>query len=309
MGGRLSACEELCVGRAFDKALPTFSRKFQYSIEGLPLQSMCKKICLVLGFLFILALPSCSDAARAAPIAAVGELEGQPVAVIHTPMDSTPAAIAETEGFTPGEVLVFDTIGEALAALQSGRAKAILGIYREEADFFQSRGDTLQFLPRITDHKTSSLSMLARAANTQLVLDMNAAIEELRADGTLEKLVQDYIADADENSLAAAPAAPNADEGDKTLRIGISGQWPPFDYMTPQGVATGFNVALSSAVAEKLGLHAEFVTIPAAQKFTALMSDRIDVYFFHAIQNLVGESYSATSIYYTDAEIGCLVLK
>jgi ABC-type amino acid transport substrate-binding protein len=263
----------------------------------------------MLGFLCILALVGCAKAAKAAPITAVSELEGQTVAVIHTPMDSSPAAIAEVEGFTPGEVLVFDTISEALAALQSGRARAILGIYREEAAFFMSSHETLAFLPRITDHKTSSLSMLARAADTQRVLDINAAIEELRADGTLEQLVTDYIADANENTLAAAPTAPNDSGDDSTLRIGVSGQWPPFDYMTPQGVATGFNVALSTAVAEKLGLRAEFVTIPAVQKFTALMSDRIDVYFFHAIQNLVGESYSATSIYYTDAEIGCLVLK
>jgi ABC-type amino acid transport substrate-binding protein len=286
------------------KALPTF---FQI-VEGLSVYVMCKKRCFMLGILCVLALVGCVKATKAAPITAVSELEGQTVAVIHTPMDSSPAAIAEIEGFTPGEVLVFDTISEALAALQSGRARAILGIYREEAAFFMSSHDTLTFLPRITDHKTSSLSMLARASDTQRVLDINAAIEELRADGTLEQLVKDYIANADENTLAAAPTAPD-NEDSNTLRIGVSGQWPPFDYMTPQGVATGFNVALSTAVAEKLGLRAQFVTIPAAQKFTALMSNRIDVYFFHAIQNLVGESYSATSIYYTDAEIGCLVLK
>jgi polar amino acid transport system substrate-binding protein len=258
--------------------------------------------------LLLFIFTSCSNTAPDPPIISISDLEGQTVAVIHTPKSSTPEEIAKIEGFTPREVLVCETINEALAAIKSGRAKAILGIYREEADFFMSSDENLSYLPRITDYKTSSLSMLARASDSALVSEINTAIEKLRDDGTLEKLVKDYISDADENTLASAPTA-SGGGGSTDLRIGISGQWPPFDYITPSGAATGFNVALSTAVADKLGRTVQFVTIPPEQKFTALMSDRIDLYFFHAITIHVGESYSATSIYYSDAEIGCLVLK
>jgi ABC-type amino acid transport substrate-binding protein len=266
---------------------------------------------LALSLVLIVLLASCSKPENSSPITSISKLEGQAVAILNASMSSLPEEIARLEGFTPGKVLVFDTLNEALAALQSGRAKAILGVFKEEADFLIASNDTLHYLPRMTDSNTSSLSMLTHASDTQLAMDINAVIEELRTDKTLEKLVEDYITSIGENDLSDAPTAKDSEDNEdgEALRIGISGQWPPFDYMTPDGVATGFNVALSIAVAEKLGVSVEFVTVPMDQKFTALMSKRIDIYFFHPIIIPIGESFYATDIYYTDAEIGCIVLK
>jgi hypothetical protein len=94
--------------------------------------------------ILLLSMTSCVLNDSSPPITKVSDLEGQTVAVIHLPTSSTPEEIAEIEGFTPGKVLVCETINEALAALKSGRAKAILGIYKDEANFVVDVGQKIK---------------------------------------------------------------------------------------------------------------------------------------------------------------------
>ncbi|MGC4962264.1 ABC transporter permease subunit [Gordonia sp. DT218] len=62
------------------------------------------------------------------------------------------------------------------------------------------------------------------------------------------------------------------------LRVGTEGTYSPFSYHDPTtGRLSGYDVDVANAVAEKLGVRAEFVETPWDSIFAALGADRFDV--------------------------------
>jgi cystine transport system substrate-binding protein len=66
-------------------------------------------------------------------------------------------------------------------------------------------------------------------------------------------------------------------QADKTLRIGLEGTYPPFNFQDAQGQLTGFEVDFAKALAAKMGAKADFKPSPFAGLLGALESRRIDV--------------------------------
>jgi len=84
------------------------------------------------------------------------------------------------------------------------------------------------------------------------------------------------------SALAATPAhaaddALNAIQQRGTLRIGIEGTYPPFNYQDEKGQFVGFEIDLGNALAETLGVKAQFQPTKWDGLLAALDSGRIDV--------------------------------
>lgn len=62
-----------------------------------------------------------------------------------------------------------------------------------------------------------------------------------------------------------------------TLRIGLEGTYPPFNYQGPDGQLAGFEVDFAKALAAQLGLKPDFRPAPFAGLLGALESGRVDV--------------------------------
>lgn len=84
-------------------------------------------------------------------------------------------------------------------------------------------------------------------------------------------------------ALAAAACSPKPRstleriKADKTLRVGLEGTYPPFNFQDAQGQLTGFEVDFAKALAAKMGVKAELRPSPFAGLLGALESRRIDV--------------------------------
>ena len=76
------------------------------------------------------------------------------------------------------------------------------------------------------------------------------------------------IAPASARDLAAIKAA-------GTIKIATEGQTPPFNYFK-DGTLTGFDIDLGNALAEKLGVKAEWVTLPFDSLLIGLGEGRYD---------------------------------
>ncbi|WP_426030681.1 cystine ABC transporter substrate-binding protein [Caulobacter sp. DWP3-1-3b2] len=66
-------------------------------------------------------------------------------------------------------------------------------------------------------------------------------------------------------------------EATKTLRIGLEGTYPPFNFQGKDGQLTGFEVDFAKALAAQMKVKAEFSPSPFAGLLGALESKRIDV--------------------------------
>ena len=61
------------------------------------------------------------------------------------------------------------------------------------------------------------------------------------------------------------------------LKVGMEGTYPPFGYRNNQGQLDGFDVAVARAVADKMGLKAQFVTTEWSGIIAGLQAGKFDV--------------------------------
>jgi len=79
-------------------------------------------------------------------------------------------------------------------------------------------------------------------------------------------------------AMIALPASArdlNAIEASGTIKIATEGATPPFNYFK-DGTLTGFDVDVGSAIAAKLGLKVEWITLPFDSLLVGLDQDRYD---------------------------------
>ena len=109
---------------------------------------------------------------------------------------------------------------------------------------------------------------------------MNEAIRSMKADGTLDALERDYLKqDADtELTPAAYDAFPESGE---TIRVVVTGDLPPIDYIDADGTPAGFNTAVLSEIGRRLGLNIELVSMQTGSRTLALTSGTADAVFWY----------------------------
>jgi len=84
------------------------------------------------------------------------------------------------------------------------------------------------------------------------------------------------------------------------LRVGTEGTYSPFSFHDPAtNELTGYDVEIITAVADRMGVEAEFVEAPWDAIFASLLSDRFDVVANQVTKNAEREARYALSEPYT----------
>ena len=123
-----------------------------------------------------------------------------------------------------------------------------------------------------------SFCFAVRKDDTQLKADLDKVIDEMKADGSLDKLINDYITNVDK--LNPPKIEIPITDGADTIKVGITGDLPPLDYVTPDNTPAGFNTAFLAEVAKRLGKNIEVIDIDSGARATALASKKIDIIFW-----------------------------
>lgn len=107
---------------------------------------------------------------------------------------------------------------------------------------------------------------------------LNGALAELKAEGALDALAEQYL----NGNFDLVPAEPV--EGRETLRVVVTGDYPPIDYIAPDGTPSGYNVALMQAIGDKLGYNIEYVCVDSSQRLMTLTTGKADAIFLIQLQ-------------------------
>lgn len=170
------------------------------------------------------------------------------------------ANVEAVEGFT-----------QAITLLNQGRVDVVINDSIAVYAYLAETGDTSVKIAGTVGEKSEQ--GFAARKNSGFLPELDRALGELRADGTLAEISQKYLkADA-----TGAPAnTPIRTAG--VLRVGTEGTYSPFSYHDPAtGDLTGYDVDVARAVGEKLGVPVEFVETPWDSIFAALEANRFDV--------------------------------
>ena len=105
--------------------------------------------------------------------------------------------------------------------------------------------------------------------------EFNRALADMKADGTLDAL-KDSIMDLNKVEITKIDNA-------ETIRIGVTGDLPPIDYVDEAGVPAGFNTAVLAEISKRIGKNIELVSIESGARSLALSQGIVDVVFWSRI--------------------------
>ena len=105
--------------------------------------------------------------------------------------------------------------------------------------------------------------------------EFNGALADMKADGTLDAL-KNSIMDLNKVEI---PKIDNAE----TIRVGVTGDLPPIDYVDEAGVPAGFNTAVLAEISKRTGKNIELVSIESGARSLALSQGIVDVVFWSRI--------------------------
>ena len=129
-----------------------------------------------------------------------------------------------------------------------------------------------------TDCVKTHFSMMTMDTNKEVYDILNNAIKAMKEDGTLDSLIESELK-AYINSDPEPKDLPHFD-GARTIKIGVTGDIPPMDFVAANGKAAGFNIALLTEIANRAQVNIELVHIEADARAMALSSNKVDAVFW-----------------------------
>ena len=118
-----------------------------------------------------------------------------------------------------------------------------------------------------------------RKEDAALKADLDKTIKAMKDDGSLAKLVNDYVKNVDKGQDPPKVEVPKF-AGADTIKVGVTGDLPPLDLVLPDNSPAGFNTALLAEVAKRLNKNIELVQIDSGARAAALSAEQIDVIFW-----------------------------
>ena len=186
------------------------------------------------------------------------------------------------------------TYYDSMNAMQMGlESKSIdeMSTYKKVAEYIIAHKNNLA----VVDHKGMKLKdnfcLALRKDDTALKERLDSALKEMKADGTLDKIKEDFVTNLKPGTEPPAVAIPKT-EGADTLKVAVTGDMPPIDLILANGTPAGFNTAVLAELGKRLGMNVELVSLESGARAAALTSKRVDVIFW-AVSPVPGDSRPA----------------
>ena len=218
-------------------------------------------------------LTGCGKEAK--KISSADDLPGATIGVqLGTTGDTYATELEEEpeEGQPAAKIERYDAGADAVNALKQGKVDCVI-IDNEPAKVFVSKNDDLQILPDpFTDE---DYAVAIKKGNTELTDKINAALDELEADGTLKKIIDNYIGDDTKGSFKYESPA-DADRSNGTLVMATNAAFPPYE-MIENGDVVGIDPDIMRAVCDKLGMELKIEDMKFEAIIAAVQSGKADV--------------------------------
>ena len=173
-------------------------------------------------------------------------------------------------------VTFFDSLTAMLMAMNADRVDEI-SLPEITARYVMKNDAEYKIL--FTLRMPSAIAFGFREDGTALRDEFNTAIEAMKADGTLKGLEEKYIGNG--TDFQADAVAFVKFDGAETIKVAVTGDMPPVDYINEKGMAAGYNTAVISEIGKRLNKNVEIINIEAGARSAALTSGRADVIFWY----------------------------
>ena len=207
---------------------------------------------------------------------------------VMAPMDPE-FALSATAADYP--VKFYDSLDSMVLGLLSGEIISF-DIYSSVARYICAQNDQLVnyvtydttsersgFIAEVLDRFSNGFSFMMLENNTALRDEFDQAIEAMKADGTLDSLVEEHINKVI-NGEEPQAIVPDQIEGAETITVAVTGCLPPMDYVAPDGTVAGFNTAILAEIGRRIGKNIQYSQVDSAGRALALATGSVDVVFW-----------------------------
>lgn len=179
----------------------------------------------------------------------------------------------------------YKSVGDYLCSLDSGLVTLYMYDTKKECNTFAD----LMFHGILGN----DFSFLMMEDRTDLRDLFNAAISDMKVDGTMDRLIQEQITNVI-NGDTPQPVEMEKIDGAETIRVAVTGALPPMDYVSADGNPAGFNTAVLAEIGKRIGKNIELVVVDSIGRATALSSGNVDAVFWTRTSAAAEELANAT---------------
>lgn len=228
---------------------------------------MKKKIALLLAAVMSVSLCACgSSKIPANSVHSIDDLEGKKIGVqLGTTGDIYASDIKDVkmERYNKGT--------DAVSALKQGKIDCVI-IDEQPAKVFVENNSDLEILEEPFENEDYAICLAKD--NTELQEKINGALAELKEEGTLDKIISNYIGEDAGKTPYESPE--NVERTNGTLKMATNAEFPPYEYIEG-GKVIGIDVDMAQAVADKLGMELKVDNIEFDAIITAVSSGKADI--------------------------------
>ncbi|MBR0061654.1 MAG: transporter substrate-binding domain-containing protein [Selenomonadaceae bacterium] len=216
-------------------------------------------------------------------------------------------AITQLNTTPQAGVTFFDNFNTMQMALASKNIAAIQ-TYGSVAKYMTANNSDFAIKETQTVKLVDNFCCALREDDSDLKNAFDAAIDAMKADGSLDALIDKYIT----NFATPTPIDIPQIDGAEVIRVGITGDLPPLDLVLADGTPAGFNTAVLSEIGKRIGKNMELVQVDSSARAAALTSGQVDVIFWVVVpaddsgrpKDLdTPEGVSVTEPYYQDTVV------
>ncbi len=205
--------------------------------------------------------------------------------------------------YLPGykiKVTGFDSLNTLLLGLSSGQVDCAL-VSESVADYICAHNSIvhknvdyrddqeLDYLSQVMYRAIcNDYSIMLADGSEDLLNEVNSILAEMSEDGTVDRLVLEYITNAvDDDSLQRVEF--DKFEGADTIRFVVTGDLPPMDYIREDGTPAGFSTAVLAEIGRRLHKNIEVIPTENLSRALELQNGSADAAFWTRAKTSVFE--------------------
>ena len=219
-------------------------------------------------------------------------------------IDDLPGAVIGVQLGTTGDIFVSDyekegsvverynKAADAVQALKLGKIDCIV-IDKAPADAFVAINSDLSILDE--EFAVEEYAICISKENPELREKINTAIAQMRAEGTLERIISNYIGDSTKGKYPYE-SPENVDRSNGTLNVATNATFEPYEYIEG-GEITGIDIDIAKAICDILGMSLKIQDIEFDSIISSVQSGKSDI----ALSGMTVTEDRLKSIDFTDS--------
>ena len=229
---------------------------------------MKKVAALLLAVCMMASLTACGGAAENT-VFSVDDLPGKTIGVQLGTTGDIYASDYEAEGST---IERYNKGNDAVQALKQGKIDCVI-IDSQPASAFVEKNPELMILEE--EFAVEEYAMCVAKENSDLTAAINGALAELKADGTLDAIIANYIGD-DTKGQNPYVSPEGVDRSNGTLVMATNAAFEPYEYYEGEKIV-GIDADMAQAVCDKLGYELVIEDMEFDSIINAVQSGKADI--------------------------------